>query len=78
MAEVARHFGLPADRVFAIGDSHNDFEMLSPNVSSMFACPANAVPEIRTHVSNGGGHICLLAHSEGCAEALEHFFGTAS
>jgi HAD superfamily hydrolase (TIGR01484 family) len=78
LAEVARHFGLPADRVFAIGDSHNDFEMLSPNVSSMFACPANAVPEIRTHVSNGGGHICLLAHSEGCAEALEHFFGTAS
>jgi HAD superfamily hydrolase (TIGR01484 family) len=78
LAEVARHFGLTAAQTFAIGDSHNDFEMLSPGVSAMFACPANAVPEIRTHVSSGGGHVCLLTHSEGCAEALEHFFGTGS
>ena len=78
LAEVARHFGLGPAQTFAIGDSHNDFEMLSPGVSAMFACPANAVPEIRAHVSNGGGHVCLLTHSEGCAEALEHFFGTGS
>jgi hypothetical protein len=44
----------------------------------MFACPANAVPEIREHVVSGGGHACLLPHSEGCVEALEHFFGTGN
>jgi hypothetical protein len=78
LAEVARHFGLNQTQTFAIGDSHNDFEMLSPDVSAMFACPANAVPEIREHVVKGGGHPCLLPHSEGCVEALEHFFGTGN
>ena len=78
LAEVARHFGLSRTETFAIGDSHNDFEMLSPEVSAMFACPANAVPEIREHVVGLGGHACLLEHSEGCVEAMEFFFGTGS
>lgn len=78
LAEVARHFGLTAMQTFAIGDSHNDFEMLSPLASAMFACPANAVPEIREHVVSQGGHACLLEHSEACVEALEYFFGTGT
>jgi hydroxymethylpyrimidine pyrophosphatase-like HAD family hydrolase len=76
LAEVARHFRITIAQTFAIGDSHNDFEMLSPDVAAMFACPANAVPDIRRHVVSKGGHACLLDHSEGCVEALEHFFGT--
>ncbi len=76
LAEVARHFRVQTAQTFAIGDSHNDFEMLSPDVAAMFACPANAVPDIRRHVVSQGGHPCLLGHSEGCVEALEHFFGT--
>lgn len=76
LAEVARHFGLTPAQSFAIGDSHNDFEMLSPGAAAMFACPSNAVPEIRKHVTSQGGHACLLDHSEGCVEAMEHFFGT--
>jgi hydroxymethylpyrimidine pyrophosphatase-like HAD family hydrolase len=72
---VAGNFGLgPAD-CFAIGDSHNDFEMLSPAAAARVACPANAVPEIRAHVAAVGGHVCLAAHSEGCIEALDRFFG---
>jgi hypothetical protein len=77
LMEVARHFGLTHLQTFAIGDSHNDFEMLSPDAAAMFACPSNAVPEIRKHVTSQGGHACLLDHSDGCVEALEHFFGTA-
>jgi len=77
LAEVARHFGLVPARTFAIGDSHNDFEMLDPSVAAMFACPRNAVPEIRDHVQAHGGHFCRLGHSEGCVEALEHYFGAA-
>lgn len=78
LAEVARHFGLGQAQTFAIGDSHNDFDMLSPDVSAMFACPANAVPDIREHVTSRGGHACLLSHSAGCVEAMEFFFGTGS
>lgn len=76
LGEVARHFNLGPQQTFAIGDSHNDFEMLSPDAAAMFACPANAVPEIREHVLSQGGHACLLPHSEGCVEALEFYFGT--
>lgn len=75
LAEVTRHFGLMREQTFAIGDSHNDFEMLSPGVAAMFACPANAVADIREHVTSQRGHACLLPHSEGCVEALEYFFG---
>ncbi|WP_035607483.1 HAD hydrolase family protein [Haloferula sp. BvORR071] len=75
LAEVARHFGLDASSTFAIGDSHNDFEMLSPGAAAMFACPGNAVADIREHVLAGGGHACTATHSLGCVEALEKFFG---
>lgn len=75
LMEVARHFGLSAAQTFAIGDSHNDFEMLSPTAASMFACPGNAVAEIREHVRAGGGHACTATHSLGCVEALDRFFG---
>ncbi len=74
LAEVARHFGLGAADCFAIGDSHNDFEMLSPDVATKIACPANAVPEVRAHVLAHGGYLARAAHSDACVEALEHFF----
>lgn len=75
LAEVARHFGLTAARTFAIGDGHNDFDMLSREVAAMVACPANAVPEIRSHVENVEGYVCKSEHSQGCVEALERYFG---
>lgn len=75
LTRIAENFGLgPAD-CFAIGDSHNDFEMLSPEAAARIACPANAVPEIREHVEKVGGHLCAAGYSEGCVEALERFFG---
>lgn len=75
LTEVARHFGLRPSHCFAIGDSHNDFEMLSPEAAAKIACPANSVPEIRAHVLAHGGYLCRDAHSDGCLEALTHFFG---
>lgn len=74
LAEVARHFGVPVAATFAIGDSHNDFEMLSPEAAGRIACPANAVPEVRAHVLAHGGYQCRKGYSGGCIEALEHFF----
>ena len=72
---IAERCGNDARVCFAIGDSHNDFEMLSPEAAAHIACPANAVPEIRAHVKAHGGYVCKASHSQGCVEALEHFFG---
>ena len=74
LARVTGHFQLTPDRVFAIGDSHNDLEMLHRDVAGMFACPANAVTEIASHVMEQGGYLCRESHSQGAVEALRHFF----
>jgi hydroxymethylpyrimidine pyrophosphatase-like HAD family hydrolase len=75
LRRVAEGFGLGAERCFAIGDSHNDFEMLVPEVAHAFACPGNAVAELRAHVAAGGGYVANLGQSAGCVEALDHYFG---
>jgi hypothetical protein len=78
LAEVARLHELDAARCFAIGDSHNDLEMLDPSHAGMNACPANAVPEIREKVATQGGLITRAAHGDGAIEALLHYFGTGA
>lgn len=78
LVRVAEGYGLGPSDSFAIGDSHNDFEMLSPGAAARIACPANAVPEIRAHVEAVGGHVCIASHSDACVEALERFFGSGA
>jgi HAD superfamily hydrolase (TIGR01484 family) len=75
LRRVAETAGLGPAACFAIGDSHNDFEMLSPDAAERVACPANSVHEIRAHVVAEGGYVCKGSHSGACVEALTHFFG---
>lgn len=74
LGEIARLNRLTADRCFAMGDSHNDAEMLDPAHAGMTACPANAVTEIREKVAASGGFVASSIHGAGVIEALEHFF----
>lgn len=74
LSEVARIFGLGPDRCFAVGDSHNDFEMLDPAHARMIACPANAVDAIREKTLSAGGFASPSAHAHGVVEALHHYF----
>jgi hypothetical protein len=74
LSEVARIHRLPPARCFAIGDSHNDLEMLDPTHAGMTACPANAVPEIIAKVQATGGLVTRMTHARGAIEALHHFF----
>lgn len=74
LAHIARSWQIPRERVFAIGDSHNDREMLTLDVAAMIASPRNAVRDIQEHVRHQGGFACTQAHSHGVAEALAHFF----
>lgn len=74
LSHVASHYQLPVSRRFAIGDSHNDLEMLDPANAGMTACPANAVAEVREKVLTTGGFIARRAHGNGSIEALQHYF----
>jgi hydroxymethylpyrimidine pyrophosphatase-like HAD family hydrolase len=74
LAEVARLHGLSACHCFAIGDSHNDFEMLDPQHVAMAACPANSVTEIKEAVIARDGLVTTGIHGDGVVEALEYFF----
>lgn len=74
LAEIARIHRLEASRCFAIGDSHNDLEMLDPQHAGMTACPANALPEVKSQVQAHGGIVTRAAHGDGAIEALGHYF----
>ncbi len=74
MREVARQQGITQDRTFAIGDSHNDLDMLDRSMAAHIACPANACPEIRQHVTTHGGYVAKLPASQGVIEALQTLF----
>ncbi|MEM1085496.1 MAG: HAD hydrolase family protein [Verrucomicrobiota bacterium] len=73
LVRVASGYGLGPEASFAIGDSHNDLEMLTPEAAAMIACPGNAVPEVREQVRSLDGHVCEAVQSAGCIEALRHF-----
>ncbi len=70
MAEVARRSGLSADRTFAIGDSHNDLDMLDLSRAAHIACPGNACEEVKNRVLSRGGHVAGGTASAGTIEAL--------
>ncbi len=74
LAEIARRCGVEKDDVFAIGDGHNDLDMLDRKVADMIACPANADIDVKQHVIANGGYVCKLPASKGVIEALHRFF----
>ncbi len=74
LGEIARLHRLPVARCFAMGDSHNDVEMLDPAHAGMTACPANSVDVILEKVTSTGGLITRGVHGAGVIEALEHYF----
>lgn len=73
--EVARLQRLGPANTFAIGDSHNDIDMLDHNIAHSIACPSNAVGDVLLHVNALGGYISTEPYSQGVFEALAHFFG---
>jgi len=74
LGEIARLYQVPTARCFAMGDGHNDVEMLDPAHAGMTACPANAVLMIREKISSHGGLVTLGHHGAGVVEALNHYF----
>lgn len=74
LAQIAKLHRLAPVNCFAMGDSHNDLEMLDPVNAGMTACPSNSVADVREKVTAGGGLITRAAHGHGACEALHHYF----
>ncbi len=74
LTHVANHYQIPVSRRFAIGDSHNDLEMLDPANAGMTACPSNAVMAVNQKIHSNGGFIAPSAHGHGAIEASLHYF----
>ena len=74
LAEIVRRCGVSTDQVFAIGDGHNDLDMLRTEYAEMIACPGNAAEDVKEHVRKQGGYVCQKHASLGVIEAFEHFF----
>lgn len=77
LSRIAQHYQLTHAQCFAMGDSHNDMEMLDPAHAAMAACPANAVDAIQRKIQATGGRITRGAHGQGVVEALQHYFAGA-
>lgn len=71
MAEVGRLIGVDVSRTFAIGDSHNDLDMLDPSLASHLACPGNACDEVKQRIVQSGGYVAEGIASRGVIEALK-------
>jgi len=74
LSEMARLYQLTTAQTFAMGDSHNDIEMLSEENSGQAACPSNAVGAIRDLITARGGYIADSPHGNGVVEALRELF----
>lgn len=74
LRQIATHYRLTAAECFAIGDGHNDLEMIDPLYAKMSACPSNSVAAIKEKVAASGGLITHAAHGHGSVEALLHYF----
>jgi len=72
LSEIARRIGVPRERVFAIGDHLNDISMLTREHAGYVAAPANAIPLVKTRVTQQAGFVSRFGHGAGVAEALEH------
>lgn len=75
LGELARLLEVPRERIFAIGDHHNDLSMLDGRYAALTACPANAVVEVKETVRAAGGYVAERTYSAGVAEAIEYFVG---
>ena len=74
LSEVAKIYQLDISQTFAMGDCHNDIEMLSAEHSGRAACPANAVDEIRKVIESRNGYIAKAVHGNGVVEALKAIY----
>lgn len=73
VSEMARHLGVPAEKILVVGDGHNDISMMVPEVARWTACPVNAAAEVLETVNRTGGHIAAEHSLAGVLEILKAY-----
>ena len=76
LGELSRLLEIPLDQIFAAGDNHNDISMLDGRFAGSPACPANAIPEVKTAVESAGGYVATENFGAGVHQALRHFMAS--
>jgi HAD superfamily hydrolase (TIGR01484 family) len=76
LGELSRLLEIPRDQIFAAGDNHNDVSMLDGRFAGFPACPANAIPEVKTAVESAGGYVATENFGAGVHQALRHFMAS--
>jgi hydroxymethylpyrimidine pyrophosphatase-like HAD family hydrolase len=71
LAELARHLGITADKVFAAGDHLNDLPMLLRTYARWIGAPQNAIDPVKTQIRVEKGFVSELPHGYGTADALD-------
>lgn len=70
LLRVARHFNLSPGEILAIGDSHNDIDMLNGRYGFVPAAPSNAEEEVKSLVKSKNGYVASLAEGKGVIEIV--------
>lgn len=75
LEKIAAGLGVPREGILAVGDQHNDLDMLDGNVAGYVGCPADADPVILETVRAAGGWIAEQPGSAGTAALIDRFVG---
>ena len=70
LAELGKMESLGPEKIFTIGDGHNDTDMLDTGIAKYIACPANSHEDIKDHVLSRGGFVAEGEASHGAIQAL--------
>lgn len=65
--------GIPPERVVAVGDSHNDVDMLDGRYGYASGCPANAESCVKQAVLANSGVVSELPNGRGVVDVLRRF-----
>lgn len=74
LLRAARYFGFRSDEILAVGDSHNDEDMLDEEKGFKVATTSNADSMIKELVLARGGYVASNAVGEGVVEILSRYF----
>lgn len=73
LSAYARHRGLAARNILAVGDQLNDLPMLSGSAAALVGCPGNAIAEVQRVVKTKSGFVASRHAPEGTLDVLRHF-----
>lgn len=71
LLRVAQRFNIPPRQVLAIGDSHNDEDMLNGRYGFVPAAPSNAEDGIKFLVKANNGHVASQPEGDGVVEIVK-------